>query len=387
MSSFKYKLIEYSVICAVISSFIYMMTGMALIPFVGVLYLASILILTVWKYTIVRTSWADFFLLLLFLSFLLPLISGRGSLFELMTPLAGVVVWFVLRNVVRDEKSILAVLSALQKSGIIVSLVMSVRLVVGTDIRNAGMFGGSANQTAILLFIGSFISLVSLLRENNLKSGLLLAYLFVCLLITTGRASWLALFISSSVFILISKIEINLKPYKIIFLATSLLAIVILATTLSSSQTGVFNSAYERVSSYALKGISGDRDVLSGRGAIWIAAIEMGKQSPYIGHGWNAPKNITTAHINKDVDSPHNTWLNTFIRSGLIGLFILSTFIFYFLYSLYYSHPSHVRNIIFSILCGLVALTFFESFTVGGLIIRNLMFTVVLLTCLPIINK
>jgi O-antigen ligase len=99
----------------------------------------------------------------------------------------------------------------------------------------------------------------------------------------------------------------------------------------------------------------------TGRTAIWDAAIEGGLESPLFGQGadfWGADNRLQLGL--SSATSAHNLFLQTFSRSGLVGLVALIVF-FYFLIRYSIRAAKHTRGGSLAILAVLMMRSMFET--------------------------
>lgn len=368
------RIIEFSAIGFLTCSYLYMITGgsyIILIFFILFLIFSNLLIS---KFGIARPSLIDFLVFLLTVSFTLPVFLGREGIYGLVIPVAGLVIWYGLRNIIRDEKAVAAILKGVYLFSIIIAAVIVFRLLAGVDVRRIAALGGSGNQTAILLFIGSYMAFLKLIDKKNMLKLLTFLFLVVSLLLTTGRSSWLALTLAIGVYIFKSKKSIfDSKSLALLVVSTLAFATLGLASQVvidEPSKNSPLLNAYERVVDY------GGKEGTSGRDEIWAYAIEIGLQYPVAGYGWNIVERFEDfTALGVQVSSPHNTFLNTFLRSGLLGFTLLISMI-WFVWS-----RVKDNDVLLPLYIGILAISIFESFAIGGLIIRNMLFTLIFVMC------
>ena len=78
-----------------------------------------------------------------------------------------------------------------------------------------------------------------------------------------------------------------------------------------------------------------DADMLSGRGPLWKATLDMAMAKPLIGHGWGTYEALIPAYRSGPTgvyfDHAHNEYLEVFAEAGIAGLAIVAMLVFAFL--------------------------------------------------------
>jgi O-antigen ligase len=255
-------------------------------------------------------------------------------------------------------------------------------LFLSIRIQDIGEFWGSGNQIGLLLFIGAFFCATNCLRYRSPKNVFLFLVLTSGLILLTARASWLALFISlfSFIWFRIRVIGVLATLGKMVFPAFSfiLIAGVVVFAGLAGFLTGL-DDAGDRIVYYLNKGLS-QRDV------IWLVSLEQLSRNPFLGSGWSYSLELEGSFAGKELSS-HNTFLHIALCGGVLGLMFFLLFLLVTYVKLARKRKSNTSSEctmydeMSSIFLGLLVVMMFESVTLGGFALRNILFTA-LLACI-----
>lgn len=367
-------------VCLVLGSVIYMVTDGAAVAMgvvAGVLLWLNFLVAGISVYRPTRT---DLWYLALMVALALPAVLRGGRPQEFLLPVGSLGAWVGLRNVFRDEDTTRSMLRGLQAAAVLAAAAMIVRLLGGTELHRLGAFGGSQNQTAILLFVGAFVSGRDFIEERRQGSLVALIALLGALVLTTGRSSWLALLLGTGVYI--TRADLSAREYRRAVVAgtigISLLALLTLAelSFAAPAEQGPLAAVYERVTYYTQKGFSG-------RNVLWSSALEMARGSPVVGYGWDFAEMFRRSLPEDEVVggggllSPHNTWLNLFLRAGVLGCVVFLGLLLHVWRELS-DQDGGLADVVLSLVAGMLFISFFESLSLGGFVLRNMIFTLLI---------
>lgn len=347
------------------------------------------------KYTLRAASLSDLlFYLLLGFGFLAPTLIARNYV-DLVAILATGIVWIFLRTSVRGVSGWEGVKKTIVLVGCIGSTTLWMKFFGGESIRQACIWWGSGNQLGLLMFVAGFIAYVNLDRNGSKLHGVLMVFFLVSLIVTTARASWLGLFLSFTFYHFTGKVGTSSKfPIFPVALGALIICSVLFTGLFLKNDlwgAGGFREIVERVEHVAGKGISG-RDI------IWLQAVEAIKDSSFLGYGWSYSENLSDRVAKAgfrapDGLSPHNTFLHTLMRGGIVGfcLYLLFLAVIFLIASKSIKSNNFRKSSalieIRSLMVGVIAVSMFESFTVGGVTLRNVLFTLVFVGALAVIYE
>jgi O-antigen ligase len=319
---------------------------------------------------------SDFLVSLLTVSLIVSAFAKNSqSLHAYLYPLGALLTWFLMRNLLRKPQVIAGVLRGLYYVALAVAAYLLVRAIgFNMSMVKAAQIAGSANQTGMLLYVGGFLGLCGFIYHESCWALIGTSVILVCLVIIAARASWLALFVSFSSLLLMDRRALRRAIQCLsALLVLGLLALMLLLAI--SDTSAILSDVAIQVRRYWQKG-------LSGRDEIWIAGIDLWRDSPTLGYSWGVAEDLYNklparfqARTEGDM-SMHNAWLMYLLRGGLVSALFFTLF-FVSLLRTQSFHGSGIEQIVLCLLFGFLGISFFESLVVGGIGLRNLLFTTI----------
>jgi len=215
--------------------------------------------------------------------------------------------------------------------------------------RARGAFG-EPNQTAAILslYLPFTIALVLSKVKNKLMFAAVAMSVLAALISTVSRGGILASVIAGACFLWLIRKDMSIEK-KTLFVISIPMVIVLGMAVLPPA---LFDLMLERFTTMSSEE-SSLQEASAGRTMLWEMSFTMWLESIFIGHGWNAFRNITGL-------ATHNTYLDYLVSVGLLGTSLIMSVWYMIIRFLFktreYCQSKDERIIVSSLVAGLVGL-------------------------------
>lgn len=359
-------------IILIVSSIVYTYYGMAIvIASSGVM---SLYVFIKYNHCIVKFQFIDWiFYFLNIILIISGLYNSTTSIGAYINPIAAILIWFLLRNIYRNNESLYGMLNAMGFSSIIMSILV---IVDKFNIFNFELLLRNPNQISILLFIGTFYSFANFYLKRNKKLLFVLMLNSLALILLFSRSSILALAVAIAYYFLKTPYKKRFMKVVIFFIFIGLVVYLIMPNYLID----------DILSTIVYKSNKG----LSGRNEIWNVTFKLLNGSPFLGYSWEYSPFLSQVapgrFAYRNLTSPHNTYFHYGLMGGYLSLSMLAVFIMNIISRLYRRKDESLK-IMKSLLLGFIIISLFESLVIGGFGIRNILLSVIFVASVGASNR
>ncbi len=215
--------------------------------------------------------------------------------------------------------------------------------------RARGAFG-EPNQTAAILSL--YLPFTIALVLSKVKNKLILAgaamSVLAALISTVSRGGILASVIAGACFLWLIRKDMSLEKKTLFIISIPMIAVLGMAVL----PPALFDLMLERFTTMSSEA-SSLQEASAGRSMLWEMSFTMWLESVFIGHGWNAFRNITGL-------ATHNTYLDYLVSVGLFGTSLIMSVWYMITRFLFktraYCKTKDERIIVSSLVAGLIGL-------------------------------
>lgn len=258
--------------------------------------------------------------------FFIPNMDWKVELSGVKEAITAFVLFFIVFNVINDERTcrrVLLALGLLVVCSVVAMLFVTYgmnigRIHVSIEQRSAGFSEPNQYAAFLVLFIPLLLSSFLLSRVRAKKLVILIFCILVFAgLIVTGSRGGIISFLIVLAYYAFQLVKLNVMKLQKVVIASVVLSVIV---------TGAFVVAPAKTSHATLERVDPTQATTidaytSGRTWIWPRAFNVFLSSPLFGHGHNSSVMMMKLRYRMAVNT-HNDYLTYIIDYGLIGLFI-----------------------------------------------------------------